>query len=126
MSEPNTILAVDDSMVIRRIIQGAVETLGYDCLTASNGKEALAVLEEHAETVALVTLDWNMPEKDGLSTLKEIRTRWPQLPVMMVTTEAERQHIIEAIQLGARQYLTKPFTPEDLLTKMMGCLEAPV
>jgi two-component system chemotaxis response regulator CheY len=67
-----------------------------------------------------------MPEKDGLSTLKEIRTRWPQLPVMMVTTEAERQHIIEAIQLGARQYLTKPFTPEDLLTKMMGCLEAPV
>lgn len=118
------ILAVDDSMMMLRIVSGAIEMLDYEPLRARNGKEAVATLGEHGNDVALVLLDWNMPEMNGFETLQFIKNdpRYKDIPVMMVTTESEKQRVVEAIKAGASHYLTKPFTPQDLATRIMECL----
>ncbi|MFN9691845.1 MAG: response regulator [Vampirovibrionales bacterium] len=118
------ILSVDDSRLIRKIMTGPIQALGYEMLEAADGLECLIQLKAHAEEVALVLLDCNMPNLDGIETLKSIKSD-PALfsiPVMIVTTEGEREKMITAIKAGASQYLTKPFTEDDLLTKMMECL----
>lgn len=120
------IISVDDSAIVRKIIRGAVDMLGHDFLEASNGQEALALLEQESEDVGLILLDWNMPVKDGLTTLKEIKAHagYRHIPVMMVTTESEKDNVIRAIQAGARHYLTKPFSQEDLMTRVLECIES--
>ena len=118
------ILAVDDSRMMLRLIRGAIETMGFIPLEANNGREALHLLEAHAREVALILLDWNMPEMNGIETLRALKQR-PELasiPVMMVTTESERQAVVEAIRTGAVNYLTKPFAQQDLILRMMECL----
>ena len=118
------IMAVDDSRMVLRIVTSAIESLGYQPATANHGAAALELLEEVGHEVALILLDWNMPELDGLATLTAIKQnpRWASIPVMMVTTESERRSIITAIQAGARHYLTKPFSNQDLITRMVECL----
>lgn len=118
------ILSVDDSIIIRKIFKGVAETLGFGFLEASNGQEALDVLNSNYGNIALIILDWNMPVKDGFTTLQEISadSRFKQIPVMMATTESERTNIIKAIQAGAKHYVTKPFTQEDVLTRIAECL----
>lgn len=121
---PTKILSVDDSATMRRMVGRVVATLGLDLLEAANGLEALEVLRRNPGEVALVVLDVNMPELDGEQTLLEIK-RDPALqgiPVMMLTTESERNRVLGFIQAGAANYLMKPFTPEDLSTKIAGCL----
>jgi two-component system chemotaxis response regulator CheY len=119
------ILSVDDSSVMRKVIRGAVDVLGYDFLEASNGQEALDLLYQTPD-VNLVLLDWNMPILDGLQTLKAIKAHasLSDIPVMMVTTEAESAHIVDAIQAGACNYLVKPFTHEDLTIRIIQSLES--
>jgi two-component system chemotaxis response regulator CheY len=118
------ILSVDDSRLIRKIMTGPIQALGYDILEASDGLECLEQLRAHPEEVELVLLDCNMPNLDGMETLKAIKAdpALSSIPVMIVTTEGEREKMIRAIKAGASQYLTKPFTEDDLLTKMMECL----
>jgi two-component system chemotaxis response regulator CheY len=118
------ILSVDDSRLIRKIMTGPIQALGYDILEASDGLECLEQLRAHSEEVELVLLDCNMPNLDGMETLKAIKAdpALSSIPVMIVTTEGEREKMIRAIKAGASQYLTKPFTEDDLLTKMMECL----
>jgi two-component system, chemotaxis family, chemotaxis protein CheY len=72
-----------------------------------------------------VLMDWNMPNMDGLTTLKHIKATeaFADIPVMMVTTEGERIKMVEAVRSGASQYLSKPFAEEDLITKMVECLQ---
>lgn len=120
----NKILTVDDSRVMLRIIGGAIEMIGYEPLYSKNGRKALEVLSEHHGNVALVLLDWNMPEMNGIETLRALKVHaaYKDIPVMMVTTESERANVIEAIRAGARHYLTKPFSQEDLVTRIMECL----
>lgn len=120
------ILTVDDSRIIRRIISGAVELLGFEVLEAENGQMALEELIAHGEEVKLILLDWNMPVMDGYSTLEAIKAdpKTRGIPVMMVTTEAEKTNVIKAIKAGASHYLTKPFTQEDLMSRMLECLQA--
>ncbi len=115
------ILSVDDSAMIRKIIARSISVLGFDLLEAGNGVEALDVLEKNYTETDLILLDWNMPEMDGFETLQRIKAddRFKHIPVMMVTTEVERSNVIKAIQAGAKNYLSKPFTPEDLTTKIM-------
>ena len=115
------ILSVDDSTVIRKVIHNAVCVLGHDFLEAENGQVALQQLEKHHAEIKLILLDWNMPVMDGLATLKAIKTHpvYASIPVMMVTTEAEKGNIALAIQAGASNYLMKPFAHEDLLMRMM-------
>jgi two-component system chemotaxis response regulator CheY len=119
------ILSVDDSAIIRRIVSNVTDMLGYEFLEAGNGQEGLEVLQANVEDIALVLLDWNMPVMDGHAALKAIKDdpRYKDIPVMMLTTEGARDNIVEAIRAGAKQYLTKPFTPEDLSTKILQCVE---
>ncbi|MCP3677256.1 MAG: response regulator, partial [Deltaproteobacteria bacterium] len=115
---------VDDSKTIRLIIRGIIETLGYEPLEADCGATAMRMLGESSEGVALVLLDWNMPGMNGLEVLQAIKgdDGLKDIPVMMVTTEAEKSNIVTAIQSGASNYLTKPFVQEDLAAKIMECL----
>ena len=98
--------------------------LGYEVLEAENGNAALKVLEEHGNEVALILLDWNMPGMNGLEVLEAVKAdeRWQSIPVMMVTTEGERNYIVKAIQAGAVHYLTKPFSQEDMAARIMEAL----
>jgi two-component system chemotaxis response regulator CheY len=120
------ILAVDDSKMMLRIITGTIEMLSYEPLKASNGKEAMALLEKEYGNIALVLLDWNMPEMNGMETLEAIKAdpKFSAIPVMMVTTEGEKKNVVRAIQAGAKHYLTKPFNQQDLAVRIMECLGA--
>jgi two-component system chemotaxis response regulator CheY len=120
----NLILSVDDSATMRRMVGRVVATLGFELLEASDGLEALELLARHGPDVALVVLDVNMPRMDGEEALQAIKAdpRLAGIPVMMLTTESERSRVLGFIQKGAANYLMKPFTPEDLSTKIAGCL----
>lgn len=119
------ILAVDDSKMVLRIVSTAIESLGYRPVTANNGEMAMQLLESLWAEVDLILLDWNMPRMDGFETLTAIKRhpQWNAIPVMMVTTESERQAIVRAVQAGAKHYLTKPFNSQDLVTRILECLE---
>jgi two-component system chemotaxis response regulator CheY len=118
------VLSADDSAIIRRIIRGVVEAIGYELVEAPDGQAAWEMLEKHGNDIKLILLDWNMPRMDGYTLLTKIKSdvRFKDIPVAMVTTESERKNAIKAIQAGANNYITKPFTQEDLSTKIMECL----
>lgn len=118
------ILSVDDSAIVRKIIRGAVEVLSYDLLEASDGQEGMEVLEANAEDIGLILLDWNMPGMNGFELLQKIKENdtYSHIPVMMVTTESEKENIVRAIKAGAIHYVVKPFTMEELIKKIMECL----
>lgn len=119
------ILLVDDSSTMRRIQANTLNSLGYnDLVQAEDGADALKKLKENPD-VKLVLLDWNMPNMNGLDCLKAIKADGGTkgIPVMMVTSEAEKTKIIEAVQAGASNYLVKPFDADSLkakITALMG------
>jgi len=113
------ILVVDDMSTMRRIIKTILNQLGYTNVEeAENGKQALAKLKK--EKYDFVITDWNMPEMDGLTLVKEIRAdeELKNLPVLMVTAEAKKENVMEALKAGVNNYIVKPFTPEILKEKM--------
>ena len=118
------ILSADDSVMIRRVIRNAVEVLGYGFLEAKDGQEAMEVMEKEYGDVCLVLLDWNMPRMTGIEVLRALKAddRFKAIPVMMVTTEVERAKVVEAVSAGAKNYVMKPFSHEDLMAKIMQCL----
>lgn len=118
------IMSIDDSRATRQIIRNAVEVLGFDFLEAADGKEGLEVLERENGNVDLILLDWNMPVMTGMEMLTRIKSdeRFKGIPVTMVTTEIERNKVVEAISSGAKNYVMKPFTQEDLIGKIMESL----
>ena len=119
------IIIVDDSRVIRNIIEKVVISMGYEALHASNGKEALDLLDKGAEEVEMVILDWNMPVLDGWEALKALKKNkaCKHICVLMVSTESENEKIENALAAGAHGYLTKPFAPEELTEKIKTTLE---
>ncbi len=118
------ILSVDDSTTMRRIIGRVVGMLGYDFAEAADGAEALELLARDASDIALVIMDINMPEMDGITCLQRIKAdpALKHLPVMMVTTDSDRARIIQAVQAGAANYVTKPFTHDDLVARIAATL----
>ncbi len=118
------ILTVDDSRMIRTIIINTVKSIGFDTLEAPNADKALELVQENYQEISLILLDWNMPGMNGYELLKILKADelYKHIPIMMVTTEGERRNVIKAIQSGADNYLTKPFTPEDLSVKILECL----
>lgn len=111
------VLLVDDSGTMRTIQHRCLNKLGInDVVEAEDGKMALDLFTQASFDVVLT--DWNMPNMDGLTLLKEIRTRNKEIPVVMITTEAERARVVMAIQAGVSDYLVKPFTPDDLKGKL--------
>jgi len=113
-------MVVDDSRAVRRLLAQALEDMGYDVTQAENGKHALEVLEAAPGPVSLILTDWNMPEMNGLEFLKEVRKQanFDAVPVIMVTTETEMEHMALALEAGANEYVMKPFTREILTDKL--------
>jgi len=118
------ILAVDDSMLVRRIVASAASVIGAECIGASDGLLAIETLESDPHGFSLVCLDWNMPNMNGLEFLRHIRAdeRWKKIPVLMLTTEGSQHSIVTAIKAGATSYMTKPFFEKDLQARMLDCL----
>jgi two-component system chemotaxis response regulator CheY len=117
-------LVVDDSMTIRRIVIKALGMVGINETTeAADGAEAVAAAT--ADNFDVVLLDWNMPKMSGIETLRALRQEGVKTPVIMVTTEAEKSRVIEAIKSGANDYLIKPFSPDQLAQKVKTVLGVP-
>jgi len=111
------ILLVDDSRTIRNIQKNTLATMGHtDVLEAADGMEALSVLT--AQRPDLVLMDWNMPKMDGITLVRKIRENDKTLPLIMVTTEAEKARVMEALKAGVNNYVVKPFTAETLSEKI--------
>lgn len=116
------IMLVDDSRTIRNIQKNVLSQLGYtDIVEASDGVEALAKIANAMPDLFLV--DWNMPNMDGLTLVKNIRAKNKTVPIIMVTTEAEKSRIVEAIKAGVNNYVVKPFTADVLGGKIKATLD---
>jgi two-component system chemotaxis response regulator CheY len=114
-----TCLVVDDSRIIRRAARGILEGLGFTVGEAANGAEALAACR--AALPRAVLLDWNMPVMDGLAFLRAARAEFgPDRPVILLcTTEAALDRIVEALEAGAQEYVMKPFDAAILQDKLV-------
>jgi len=118
-------LIVDDSRFVRSFLRRMLEPMGIECDEAADGKAGLERLES-GPPFDLALLDWNMPLMNGLEMLKQLRARgFSDLKVLMVTTEAENEFILSALEAGADEYLMKPFDEEALSDKlaMLGLVE---
>ena len=111
------ILLVDDSRTIRNIQKNTLKTLGHtDVMEAADGLEALAAIEQQRPDLMLV--DWNMPNMDGITLVRKVREKDQTLPMIMVTTEAEKSRVLEAVKAGVNNYVVKPFTADTLAEKI--------
>ncbi len=113
------ILVVDDFATMRKMLKNMLKELGYtEIAEAEDGNKALETLKK--EKVDLVISDWNMPNMDGLSLLKAIRSdpELKDIAVLMVTAEAKKENVIEAVKAGVNNYVVKPFTKEVLKEKI--------
>jgi two-component system chemotaxis response regulator CheY len=116
------ILLVDDSKTMRNIQKGILAQSGYgEVMEACDGLDALSKLGAYEPDLLLV--DWNMPKMDGLTFVKECRAKGVSVPIIMVTTEAEKARVVEAIKAGVNNYVVKPFTPEGLSERIEETLE---
>ncbi len=112
---PSTILVVENEVSNRLLIERVLSTRGYRCLSASNGREALEILDR--ELVDLILTDLSMPVLDGYQTTQLIRARpgMERVPIVAVTAFALSDEGEAARQIGCTEYLTKPFKPRQLL-----------
>jgi two-component system chemotaxis response regulator CheY len=115
-----TALVVDDSRIMRNIVKNTFTTLKIACefLEAENGKKALQLLETNK--VSIIFLDWNMPEMDGLEFLKKVRAipDYENLPIVMVTSEAAKYNVVQALNEGATDYIVKPVSEKAFVEKV--------
>ncbi len=123
---PIRTLIVDDSSVMRKIVERSLRSAGLDLcevLEASNGAEAIAVLDEHK--VDLVLSDINMPVMDGLEFVRRLPSvpNAAGVPVVMITTEGSESNVVQALSLGAKGYIRKPFTADQVKEHVIPVLE---
>jgi len=119
-------LIVDDSSVMRKIVERSLRQAGIEFAEvreASNGAEGLGALKN--ESVDLILCDINMPVMDGLEFLRQLQTveNAKGVPVVMITTEGSESHVVQALSIGARGYIRKPFTPEQVKEHVIPLLE---
>ncbi|MEJ5311213.1 MAG: response regulator transcription factor [Anaerolineae bacterium] len=114
------ILVVDDELQIVRVTRSYLEKAGYRVLTASNGKEALFIARH--EKPDLVVLDLQMPEMDGLEFTRRVRAEQPDIAIIMLTARVEEMDRILGLELGADDYMTKPFSPRELVARVRAVL----
>lgn len=125
MTEPIRVMLVDDSVVVRRALTTALESEPDFKVTATAANGQLALTRLETTTVDAVVLDIEMPELDGLSTLRRIRAKWPDLPVVMCSTLTERGAAvtIDALAAGATDYVTKPSAKENYAASLAALRE---
>lgn len=119
-ADPNMkVLIVDDMSTMRRIVKNILKQLGFSNMEeAENGQEGLQKLR--ADKYGFVVSDWNMPVMTGIDMLRAIRAdeKLKHIPVLMVTAEAQKENLVEAIQAGVSNYIVKPFTAETMQEKL--------
>ncbi|HEY7492904.1 MAG TPA: chemotaxis response regulator CheY [Candidatus Tectomicrobia bacterium] len=118
------ILTVDDFSTMRRIIRNILRQIGYSNIAeAENGGAALNTLQ--TQDIDFVISDWNMPGMSGLELLQAIRAddKLKNIPVLMVTAEALKENVVEALKAGVNGYIVKPFTAETLKEKIDAIFE---
>ena len=109
------ILVVEDDAPVRNLIGTTLKTHGYDYITATNGEGAVMQASSHNPDVVL--LDLGLPDIDGVDVIRKIRT-WSDMPLIVISARAEDKDKIDALDAGADDYLTKPFSVEGLLTRI--------
>lgn len=114
MNRP-TILVVEDDIPVRNLITTTLKTHDYKYLTAPNGSEAVLLASSHNPDV--VFLDLGLPDIDGIEVIKQIRS-WSNMPIIVISARSEDDDKIEALDSGADDYLTKPFSVEELLARL--------
>ena len=115
-----TVLVVDDSRIMRNIVKNTFSLMKIPCqfVEAANGQEALLQLQN--QKIDLVLLDWNMPQLSGIDFLKQVRAQeeYVKLPIIMVTSEAAKYNVIEALKAGATDYIVKPVNEKNFRDKI--------
>lgn len=115
------VLVVDDSMVMRKVLIGALSRAEItDVDQAADGEEGVRMTQE--TEYDLVLMDWNMPKMLGIDAIREIRAAGHTMPIIMVTTEAEKARVVDALKAGATNYVIKPFEPAAIVSKIRDVL----
>ena len=114
------ILVVDDEIQIVRVVRVYLEKAGYQVITATNGQDALFIAREQKPD--LVVLDLQMPEMDGLQVTPLLRAELPNTAIIMLTARVEEMDRILGLELGADDYVTKPFSPRELVARVRAVL----
>ena len=117
-----TVLIVDDEAPIREMIAVALQMAGYQCLEAENAQNAHALIVDHQPDIIL--LDWMMPEVSGIELARRLK-REPlsaQIPIIMLTARGEEDNKIQGLEAGADDYITKPFSPRELIARLKAVL----
>ena len=110
-----SILIVEDDRPIRNLIVTTLKTHEYKYLTAENGREA--ILEASSHNPDIILLDLGLPDMEGVDVIKKIRT-WSNMPIIVISARSEDSDKIEALDAGADDYITKPFSVEELLARI--------
>ncbi len=122
MDKTDCILIVDDDLEIRRLLVDYLTRNGFEAIAARDGREMWQALERHA--IDLIVLDLMLPDTDGLTLCRDLRAKpgKPNLPVLMLTARGEETDRIIGIEMGADDYLVKPFNPRELLARIKSIL----
>ncbi|HYW64031.1 MAG TPA: response regulator transcription factor [Bradyrhizobium sp.] len=116
---PIKVLVIDDEPPIRKLLRMGLSTQGYEVIEASNGKTALEQLAQHP---ALIILDLGLPDIQGHELLRTIRAREDSVPVVVLSSRGDEAGKVQALDLGADDYVTKPFGMDELLARMRAAL----
>lgn len=118
-AEGKSVLFVEDSPTMRRIIANSLKKIGFsEIIEAEDGVDALEKID--GRLVDLVVTDWNMPEMNGAELVEELRGRpeFDDIPIVMITTRGMKDDVMTAMRLGVNAYVIKPFTPDILQQKL--------
>jgi putative two-component system response regulator len=118
---PPVCLVVDDEPRLRQVILHLMRSDGFRCYEAGDGSDALRMLERHPATIVLT--DIRMPKMDGIELLRQVRARYPETAVMMLTAVADVESAVSCFAIGALDYLTKPFNLEEVRARVAQALE---
>jgi len=118
-----TILVVDDEDRMRKLIKDFLTKKDYEILEAGDGEKALNIYKENKNKIALILLDVMMPKLHGWSVLKQIRQENEMLPIVMLTAKSDEQDELFGFELGATEYIAKPFSPKILVARVEAILK---
>ena len=119
--EQERVMVVDDEETVRSLLRRTLEEAGYDVVTAINGEEALDKMSQLS--IGVVFLDVKMPGMSGMEVLGKLTADWPDTCVIMATAVADAQTAVETMKMGAYDYITKPFSRDDVMLKLRRALE---
>ncbi|MDR0589395.1 MAG: response regulator transcription factor [Spirochaetaceae bacterium] len=121
MKDAKTVLVVDDEVKILSVVKSYLEINGYAVFCAKNGREGMGFFEDPRNSVSLILLDLMLPDFSGEEFCKRVR-QVSDVPLIMITAKAEEENIIHGLTIGADDYVTKPFSPRQLMARVEAAL----